>query len=192
MGGPAKERSLSFRHVPTVWARVTKHHVQKARGACHVPSFHCCGETRNGPWGCVVQPVRHLRHSRLRSAFPSRSKIALDPATLANAATVQATFSHIVGTSVLPHGQVVTQVRIAWKSPSSEARASSQPRRELQAQRRERLVRSTRLVNRFRLLEIDESRRNTTKMLVQSVVRLIELGLPALICPQSHSLRLWG
>ena len=61
MGGPVKERSLSFRGVPTVRARVTKHQVQKSRGECHVLSFRC-GEARNGPWSCSVQTVRHLRH----------------------------------------------------------------------------------------------------------------------------------
>jgi len=61
MGGSVKERSLSFRGVPTVRARVTKHQVQKSRGEWHVPSFRC-GEAKNGPWSCSVHAVRHLRH----------------------------------------------------------------------------------------------------------------------------------
>jgi hypothetical protein len=73
MGGPVKERSLSFRGVPTVRARVTKHQVQKSRGECHVLSFRC-GEARNGPWSCSVQAVRHLRHSPYRPVRPSRPK----------------------------------------------------------------------------------------------------------------------
>ena len=75
MGGPVKERSLSFRGVPTVRARVTKHHVQKSRGEWHVPSFRC-GEAKNGPRSCSVQAVRHLRHppivNRLQSVAARR------------------------------------------------------------------------------------------------------------------------